>query len=155
VPSLSQLVSLLEEHRTANAFIEIKRAALARFGLETVVPRVLEDLAPVRDRTIVISFSRHAVACARALGAERIGWVLERYDAEAEAEARRLGPEFLFCNHLKLPAAPACPWSGSWNWVSYEITDPALAMALFARGVHYVETMAVAELRSALGTGLR
>jgi len=152
VPSLSQLVTLLDERRTANAFIEIKRAALARFGIDPVVERVLADLAPVRHRTIVISFSAQAVERARVLGAPRIGWVLERYDAEAEAAARRIAPEFLFCNYLKLPPAPKSPWQGPWDWVAYEITDAQLAMALVARGVRYVETMAVAELRAALDT---
>jgi glycerophosphoryl diester phosphodiesterase len=135
--------------------IEIKRAALARFGVEAVVSRVLRALEPVQQRTIVISFSADAVRLARARGAGRIGWVLERYDDGAQSEARRLAPEFLFCNYTKFPPAPERPWVGPWDWVSYEVTDAAMALDLAARGVRYMETMAVAELMTALGAQRR
>jgi glycerophosphoryl diester phosphodiesterase len=155
VPSLTQLVELLVGWPAAAAFVEIKRAALARFGVERVVSRVLTDLEPMLDRAIVISFTADAVEHARARGAPRVGWVLERYDDTAHATARRLAPEFLFCNHEKLPPAPEALWSGSWDWVMYEVADAALARALTARGVRYVETMAVGELIAALGARRR
>jgi glycerophosphoryl diester phosphodiesterase len=155
VPSLKQLVALLGGRPAASAFIEIKRAALASFGVERVVRCILEDLAPVRDRAIVISFSADAVERARALGAPRVGWVLERYDEGARAIALRLAPDFLFCNYEKLPSAPTPLWAGRWSWVIYEVTDATLARALMARGVRYVETMAVGEMLAALGARVR
>ena len=155
VPSLAQLVELLSSRPAASAFIEIKRDALTSAGLERVVNRVLEDLAPIRERAIVISFSAEAVAHARAQGAPRIGWVLERYDDTARATACDLAPEFLFCNHEKLPTAPTPLWTGPWSWVVYEVTDAALARALAARGVKYIETMAVGEMLTALGAQAR
>jgi len=151
VPSLSQLVRLLEAHPDTNAFIEIKRAALTRFGVEVVISRVLHELEPVQERAIVISFSGDAVRQARAHGARRIGWVLERYDDDALSEASRMAPEFLFCNYTKFPPSPQRPWVGPWDWVAYEVTDAAVALDLAARGVRFMETMAVAELMSALG----
>jgi glycerophosphoryl diester phosphodiesterase len=151
VPSLAQFVALLVERPAARAFVEIKRAALARFGVERVVSRVLADLEPVLDRAIVISFSAETAGRARAQGAACIGWVLERYEDAAHAIARQLAPEFLFCNHEKLPPPPEPLWTGPWDWVMYEVTDAALARALAARGVRYVETMQVGELIAALG----
>lgn len=150
VPSLGQLVELLREHPEATAFVELKRAALERFGRARVVERVLAELAPVAERTIVISFDRDAVALARARGARRIGWVLERYDDASLGLARDLAPEFLFCNHEKIAPGPGHPWRGPWAWVVYEITDAALARALAARGVAYVESMAPDALLTAL-----
>jgi glycerophosphoryl diester phosphodiesterase len=149
LPSLRQLVALLGQWPQASVFVEIKRAALARAGIEGVLEPVLAELQALRDRAIVISFSAEAVERARARGAARIGWVIERYDAQAETVARRLAPEFLFCNHEKLDPPHAPPWAGPWDWVLYEVADPALALALAARGVRYVESMAVGELLAA------
>jgi glycerophosphoryl diester phosphodiesterase len=154
VPGLDDLCRLLQHWPDATAFVEIKRAALVHFGTDRVVTRVLETVAPIRDRVVVISFSPQAVERAQASSA-RAGWVIERYDEPSRAVAARLSPEFLFCNHEKFAAAPARPWSGPWEWVAYEVTDAGLALALAARGVRYVESMAVGELLAALDAARR
>jgi glycerophosphoryl diester phosphodiesterase len=151
VPSLAELVALLAQWPHAQVFVEIKRSALASHGLDHTVRRVCEEVSPIGEHAIVISFSSEAIERARAFGVRSVGWVLERYDEEAHELARRLAPDFLFCNHVKFPAVPAVPWRGRWSWVAYEIGgDARLARDLAARGVHYVETMAVAELKAAL-----
>lgn len=151
IPSLAELVALLGEWPHAQVFVEIKRSALASHGLDRTVRRVCEEMSPMGERAVVISFSSEAIERARDFDGRSIGWVLERYDEEAHVLARRLAPDFLFCNHLKFPAAPTAPWPGRWAWVAYEIgSDARLARDLAARGVKYVETMTVAELKAAL-----
>jgi hypothetical protein len=86
----------------------------------------------------------------RQRGNVRIGWVLSDWDAESQAEAIALAPEFLFCNERRLPPPPAELWAGVWRYVIYEIVDKDRALALQARGVDMIETMAVGELRAAL-----
>ncbi len=125
------------------AFVELKRASLRRFGNGCVVGRVLEDLEPVIDRAVVISFDQDAVGLARDQGAARIGWVIEACNDDVLADAERLAPDYLFCD---LGLLPATPWTGPWRWVVYGVETPNDATDMAARGVQIIETRAVGEL---------
>ena len=126
--------------------MEIKPAALRRLGRTATVDRVLEALAPVRERSSVISFDVAAIELARAKGAS-IGWILDRWSDEARRTAESIGPEYLFCDHEKIPPDETL-WPGPWRWAVYEVVDAALALRLAARGAAFVETMAIEELLS-------
>ncbi len=143
IPLLSEVVSLLAQHREITAFVEIKRASLRRFGHEIVVPKVLEVLRPVRPRCVVISFDLPAVHMARQLDGHAIGWVLSEYDGHARLKYEAFKPEFLFCDHEKLPSSAARLWRGPWRWAIYEVDNPELALSLAGRGADFIETMAV------------
>ena len=147
VPTLAEIVTELRAWPDATAFVEIKRESLDRFGVGRVVDRVLDELRPVLDNAVVISFDIGAVDLARHQGGARIGWVLEAWDDAVRADAGALGPEYLFCD---MPLAGDPLWPGPWQWVVYgaEPADDARAMA--ARGADLVETMAVGELLAAL-----
>ena len=142
IPTLAALVDLLRSMPEAGAFIEIKEESLAHFGHDEVCSRVLAELAPVNARCCVISYDEDALRIARARRASAIGWVLTRYDAEAEATAAALAPDFLICNYTKLPPDGAL-WAGPWRWLFYEVVDPELALTLAARGADMIETMAI------------
>ena len=58
-------------------------------------------------------------------------------------EAEALAPDFLFCNHTRIPDPSTPLWPGPWQWAFYEVTDPALALDLARRGATLVETMAL------------
>lgn len=146
IPTLAALVDLLKEWPDAAAFIEIKEESLQRFGIETVVGRVVETIAPAAQRCIPISFDAAAVACARASGAGAVGWVIGAWGDTARATAVELAPHYLFCNYRKIPEPPDALWRGPWQWALYEVTDPALALALARRGAELIETMAIAEM---------
>jgi hypothetical protein len=49
-------------------------------------------------------------------------------------------PEYVFCDHRRLPEGRAVP-SGPWAWVAYEVTDGRHALELYGRGVAMVESM--------------
>ncbi len=147
VPTLAEMVAELRAWPHATAFVELKRASLDRFGVEPVVRRVLDELRPVLDNAVVISFDIGAVDLARLQGGVRIGWVLEAWDEAVLAEAVTLGPEYLFCD---MPLAGDPLWPGPWQWVVYGVETADDAMAMAARGADLVETMAVGELLGAL-----
>jgi glycerophosphoryl diester phosphodiesterase len=149
VPRLRDVVDLLLERREVTLFAEIKRASLRQFGHETVVPRVLEVLKPLRGRCVVISFDLAAVHMARQLGGYPIGWVIDALDAHERLKFEALKPEFLFCDYEKLPPAGNL-WRGPWRWALYEVVDPLVALALVQRGADLIETMAVAPMMQAL-----
>lgn len=143
IPTLASIVELLADWPQAHCFVEIKQESLDAFGIESVVHKVMQTIAPRLGQCTPISFSSDALRAAAALGAPRIGWVLTRYDSAAINEARTLAPDYLFCNQRKLPAARTPIGRGPWRWVIYEVSDPEQAMRLATRGVDMIETMQV------------
>jgi glycerophosphoryl diester phosphodiesterase len=146
IPLLSEVVEFVAERHEITAFVEIKRASLRHFGHEVVVTRVLEALKPARSRCVVISFDLPAVHMARQRDGQAIGWVLTEYDAHARLKYEAFKPEFLFCDHEKLPADSERLWRGPWRWAIYEVDTPQLALSLAERGADFIETMAVAPM---------
>jgi glycerophosphoryl diester phosphodiesterase len=110
---------------------------------------VLETIKPARPQCVVISFDLAAIFRARQIGGVPIGWVLSDYGAHSRLKYEALQPEFLFCNHEALPETGAL-WRGPWHWAIYEIESLPQALALAARGVDYIETMAVKSMSEAM-----
>lgn len=145
LPTLSEAVDLTRTWHRAQAFIEIKAESIRRFGIAAIVRPVIDAIEAAADRCIIISFDIEACRAARSAGAQRIGWVLPRFDAATRRQAVELSPEFLFCDRLRIEPGDAV-WRGPWRWAVYEVTDPDAALAWAARGVELVETMAVKEM---------
>jgi glycerophosphoryl diester phosphodiesterase len=149
IPLLREVLGLLDGRPDITLFVEIKRASLGQFGVDRVVTRVLETLKPVRAQCVVISFDLAAVYRARQISGGPIGWVLSDYDTHSRLKYETLQPEYLFCDHEKLPASGAL-WRGPWHWAVYEISTMSLALALAKRGVEYIETMCVSQMSQAM-----
>jgi len=153
LPLLRDVMRLLTRRPEITLFVEIKRASLNEFGHDRVVSQVLEVIKPWRTQCVIISFDLAAVHRARRLGDAPIGWVLDTCDDHSRLKYQALQPQFLFCNHEKLPASGRL-WQGPWRWVIYEVETLPLALRLAERGADYVETMAVRAMSNAL-RGLR
>jgi glycerophosphoryl diester phosphodiesterase len=149
LPLLRDVLGLLARRPEITLFIELKRASLGEFGHDQVVSRVLEVVRPWRTQCVIISFDLAAVHRARSIGNAPIGWVLDSCDDHNRLKFEALQPEFLFCNHDKLPARGKL-WQGPWRWVIYEVAELPLALELAGRGADYVETMAVRAMSDAL-----
>jgi glycerophosphoryl diester phosphodiesterase len=149
LPLLRDVVRLLTGRPEITLFVEIKRASLNEFGHDQVVSQVLEVIKPWRTQCVIISFDLTAIHRARHLGDAPIGWVLEESDEHSRLKYEALRPDFLFCDHEKLPpGARLSP--GPWRWVIYEVTTLPLALSLAERGADYIETMAVRTMSTAL-----
>ena len=136
------------------AFVEVKRASLRKFGHEAVLRRVAEVLQPVLDRCVLISFDLAAVKILRLMTGARIGWVLERYDADSLREATALAPDFLFCNLERVPAETANAVARSVGLGNLRSARPRDRASLPASSAPaYVETMTVRSLRASLRRG--
>ncbi len=146
VPTLAAAMDLLDAWPAAKAFVELKKESLDYHGTAEMVQAVMDVIRNNLDQCIVISFSEQAVTMARRLGAKQIAWVISRWNEEQRRTAEELQPEYLFCNHEKLPAEPEPLWSGPWHWVPYEIETAEHALELASRGVGFVESMAVGDL---------
>lgn len=146
LPTLTQVVDLLRRWADVVAFVEIKEESLKAFGIERTVRAILHVLQPIADRTIIISYESLAIRCARAMGAISIGWVLHHFNNDVRVQATELAPDYLICNHTKIPPTPTPLWPGPWQWALYEITNPEVAMLHAKRGAALIETMAIGEM---------
>jgi glycerophosphoryl diester phosphodiesterase len=142
--SLDQIVAVMAQIQRSYLLAEIKDESIARFGLQTCMEAVLTALAPVRARTVLISFSQAAVRYAQNAGWP-VGWCLDAHDSAAREFATTLGPELLLTDQRALTSADDL-WPGVWKWASWEVLDPRRALELMSFGLDYVETMGCDDL---------
>lgn len=146
IPTLEETVMLFEKWPEAVPCVEIKRESMMAHGHGRVVKAVMRELAPVLDRSVVLSFDWEGARLAREEGARKIGWVIKTWNEESRLKAEELSPDFLICNYEKLPLPPAGLWAGPWNWAFYEVVDPPLAMDLARRGADFIITMDIGNM---------
>jgi glycerophosphoryl diester phosphodiesterase len=144
IARLGDFAALLEQWPQAQAFVEIKQESLHAFGIEPVVDLVLEHLAPVIGRCILISFNAEAIRCA--LGRIRTGWVLSEWSPDSHATAQRLAPNYLFVNRKRLPPEQEPLWPGQWQWAVYTVNEASEISGYLARGIQLVETNVIRTL---------
>ncbi len=154
IPSLAEVVSLLQAFPHARAFVELKRASLQRFGMEVMVDAVARTLAAVRSQVIIISFDLPAICRARQVMRVPTGWVLPAYSTPNAIKAEATLPDYLFCDIDKLPEDIRHLWRGPWQWAFYEITQRQQADRLRALGVTLLETMQVQHMQAELAAEL-
>ena len=146
IPTLDVVIALLQLWPNAEAFVEIKRTSLRRFGRPAVLKQILNVLRPLPDRCILISFDSEVLVMVKNSGEFRTGWVVEAFNDQNYELAARLTPDFLFCKTGLIPVPPHSLWPGQWKWVVYEINDPQLALDLAKRGIKFIETGAIGEM---------
>ncbi|MDT8449440.1 MAG: glycerophosphodiester phosphodiesterase family protein [Wenzhouxiangellaceae bacterium] len=157
IPSLADMLALIDRYRGVTAFVEIKRQSLERFGTAPVVESVHAELRRAATRCVPISFDAAALEAIRARGAGTIGLGIKPWNVETRSAAERLAPDYLFIRHDRIPDGDDPFWPGDWQWVVYTVDDPGLADTLIARGADLIETNRfpgmLEDLRGASGPG--
>lgn len=146
LPTLAEFADWLADTPTVQVCVEIKVESLLQFGVERVYAAVWSVLEPLRDRCVLISYDDAFLFAARTAAPIRIGWVLPDWNATLQRRAHALAPDLLITNWKRLPPAEEPLWPGAWQWAAYEVTDVEQALELTARGITFVETMAIGEL---------
>jgi len=149
VATLAEFGALLAKHPDVTAFIELKRVAIEHFGVTMVLERVLHSLQPVMKQCVLISYNVPVLAAARERGEYRVGVILEKWHHHRNADVQSIRPDFLFCDADDLPGFGHLGSTGA-QVVIYEITDPQIALKLAKRGIGFIETFAIGEMRQAL-----
>ena len=149
IATLEELAQLLAQHPAVTAFIELKRVSLERFGAAAVLNRVQRALASVQQRCVIISFDIEALAVARPHW-PAVGAVIDYWHERRQASIKALQPQYLFCDLDGLPRWGRLRFETA-KVVIYEVADPAIALKLAKRGVDFIETFAIGEMREALG----
>jgi len=139
VPALADVLQLLSLRPEVTAFVEIKHSTVMQFGVEAVAQEMVAALATHQQNCMLISFNAQVLQAARNAGMQRIAWVLTEWNNAAREQAEQLAPDILFCNYKKIPQDDML-WPGDWSWALYDVTDPAMALHWFSRGVQLIET---------------
>lgn len=153
IARLDELVALLKQWPQAKAFVEIKNDSTSVHGQARVIDTVMDVISPVETQCMLISFDYDALVYVRQHYRIPIGWVLPAWSVASQARAVELGPEYLFCNHKRLPDESETLWQGPWQWVIYTIDDPVEANAYLERGSDLIETNAIRRMMSATRKG--
>jgi glycerophosphoryl diester phosphodiesterase len=148
IARLDEFVGLLQQWPRAQAFIEIKAASITAHGKTRVVATVMNAIKAVETQCMLISFDHDALIYIRKHYRIPIGWVLPEWSEVNQSRAMELGPDYLFCNRKRLPAAPAPLWQGPWQWAVYTIDDAVEAHAYLDRGIDLIETNAIRRMMS-------
>lgn len=138
----------LDEHPGVTAFIELKPESAHRFGVPEFVDEVYRRILKtnVEDQCVIISFEEEVVEYARRVSPMRVGWVLPSWESKQLSIAEKLKPDFLFCDVEFLPRDNKQLWSGSWQWVLYNLDDVKSAQAMVDRGFSFLETNQIGTL---------
>ena len=139
VPTLLQVMELVKHYPQATAFVEIKQESLAHWGDEPVMGELLKVLQPFAEQSVIISYSLEALKLVKQKSRFATGWVLSSFDMVHYQLADQLEPDYLICNHTKIPDDRQ-PWKGPWQWMLYDISIPEEAMYWASRGVGLIET---------------
>jgi len=139
IPSLADVIRLLQQYPKAKAFVEIKEETLNQFGVENIIPELLQQLDIIHNQCIIISFHYEALQYVRKTSDYHTGWVLHKYDEQSHQQAEDLQPDYLIINHRKLPENEK-PWNNDWHWMIYDITDPELALHYASFNIPLIET---------------
>jgi glycerophosphoryl diester phosphodiesterase len=151
IARLDQALSLLHEYPEAIALVEVKAESIRHFGVEKIMPLLLEQLKPLKSRCFIISFDFEALRYVRANSDYKIGFVLPKYNDEYRALAESMKPELLVCNYRKLPDIEDLKkgdalWPGEWEWALYLMEKSDMMLAYASAGIRYIETDNVGEL---------
>lgn len=140
VPSLADMLALVDQYPEVTAFVEIKRESFEWLGRSGVVEAVCDVLQQASSRCVPISFDAAALAKARECGAEAIGLVIKPWNDASRREAEQLAPDYLFIQADRIPKGDRPLWPGQWHWAVYVVDDPDSAQALRRRGADLIET---------------
>ena len=143
--SPQELAELLARHPHLLAFVEIKRVAIERFGVDVVLHQVVRELRHVFKQCTLISYSVEFLRAARRNGYASIGVILDKWRHGHLEGGRDMHKEFFFCDAVDLPRWGRLRAPGALLAV-YEITDARTAIHLAKRGVDLIETFAVGEM---------
>lgn len=140
IPTLAQVVELMKQWPDRIIFVEVKRATIERFGVDTVLEKIVELLKPIKKQCVVISYSAQVPLKARDLGMKKVGWVFEDWGEAAEQTAKTLQADFLMSDYEVVEKSKATLWPGPWQWVLYAVDDVEIARDWLQKGADIIET---------------
>ena len=145
ISSLAAVVEIILSHPQVTLFVELKEESIAEFGAQTMLENVCQELQPIRDRAVLISFDYQIIASAKANGWPQIGPVLLEWSHIYSAEIQAIAGDYTFVDYKIIPETESLDKLTS-KLVAYEVGTGQLANKLAERGVAMFETFDIASL---------
>jgi len=142
IPTLNDVVALIEKHPEVTLFVELKRISIEHYGIDVTLQAVLPCLQPILKQVVLISFSLDILESIRSQDTLPIGAVIDEWDVAITTHYERLkslDPDYFFCDISTLPDEGPLKLLNS-KIVTYECTDTQQAIAALDRGIHFIET---------------
>ena len=138
--SLDEFAAFLSSNEGVQAFVEIKQESIDLFGPDLVIEQIRKSLQQVARQCVIISYSARFLALVRKQLQWPVGHILTRWNEQCLLAATELQPEYVICNHTKIPANTDFR-KDSWQWLLYEISSCKQLNHYAERGVQWVESM--------------
>lgn len=149
ITALRTFVDYLTEHPQLNAFIELKRSMVEKFGEDTVLKTLLPLFEGMKEQISFISYNQtilekihHSTDYATGIVVD--DWVDYNKDSGWQSE-------WLFCSVEGLPEDNA-ELEIKPKIAIFEVANIGLAKHLLARGIRYLETFRIKEMLDAFTT---
>lgn len=149
ITHLKELAEYIRTTKDVLFFIEIKRISIEMFGVYLVVDNILKALEHVKEKCVVISYSRDALGYVRHQSLMPVGVVVDNWEERNSQDILNLNAEYLFCNLESLPEDKPVKIENG-KLVVFETEDPKAAYNLLQRGVDLVETFSIKEMIQAV-----
>jgi glycerophosphoryl diester phosphodiesterase len=139
IPSLLQVVELLNQTPQVTLFVEIKKESISIFGIQDVMQAVAKVLHKAKFKIVLISFLYDVVMQAKNHYQLQTGWVFTHAGQVNGQHMQALQPEFVFCDTNKIAQISDFE-DYAWQWVLYDVTDPEEAYQLMQADNVMIET---------------
>ena len=146
IPTLKQLIALLNQSPQIHAFVELKRHSIEPFGLENYVDIVIKALSNAKFQYSLISFRDDALRYAQRHFDISIGWILREHNDASRAIAETFLPNYLISNTVHIPPQPESFWPGPWKWAVYDIDNKKEALMWLRQGADLIETCCIVDM---------
>ena len=140
LPQLSQLVTLIHEWPDRTFLIEIKEESLACAERDVLLNIIHQTTLPVQSQCIFICYDADVLRYLRTRSDTPIGLILRLWDEAHLQTLDHLKPEYILCNHQKLPKDLTQLPQAPGLWAFYEVKDLSTAKYLQQLGATLIET---------------
>jgi len=150
ITSLAVFINYLKEHPKLNAFIELKRSMIEKFGEECVLNTLLPLFKGMREQVSFISYNQSILKSIHSTTDYRTGIVVDEWHNYNKNSGWQ--SEWVFCSAEGLPEDDTELEINS-KLAVFEVGNMELANKLLARGIHYLETFRIKEMLEAFSKG--
>lgn len=150
ITSLQIFIGFLKEHPELNAFIELKRSMIEKFGEELVLKILLPMFDGMKEQISFISYNQTILKAIHNNTDYKTAIVVDEwgeYNKNADWNS-----EWVFCSASGLPEDNAELEIKS-QLAIFEVGNIGLAKHLLARGICYLETFRIKEMLDAFSSG--
>lgn len=148
---LQEFIDYLKKHSELNAFIELKRSMIEKFGEELVLKILLPLFDGINDQISFISYNHSILKKIHNTTDYATGIVVDEwseFDKNADWQS-----EWVFCSAQGLPEDNTELEINS-KIAIFEVGNIGLAKHLLARGISYLETFRIKEMIAAFSSDI-